>query len=59
MVKDNNLYSLLVVEVLEIILLALKWAHLGTFWALKWVLGNYFNFGSFDMFNIAYYDYFE
>ena len=41
------------------ILQALKWAHFGPDWALKWVFGNYLNVGSFGMFNIAYCDYFE
>ena len=40
-------------------LLALKWAHFGLNWALKWVLGNYLNFGLYKMFNIAYSDSFE
>ena len=42
----------MVVKVLVKILLALKLAHFGPFRALKWVLGNYFNFGLFHMFNI-------
>ena len=37
----------MVVKLLEKNFLALKLAHFGPFCALKWVLGNYFNFDSF------------
>ena len=47
------------VKVLKIISLALKWAHFSPNWALKWVFGKYLNFGSFDMFDIVYSDYFQ
>ena len=36
-----------------------KMGPFGPNWALKWVFGNYLNFGSFDMFKIAYSDYFR
>ena len=49
----------MVVRVLQQFSLALKWAHSGPNWALKWVFANYFNFGSFDTFNIAYSVYYE
>ena len=49
----------MVVRALQQFSLALKWAHSGPNWALKWVFANYFNFGSFDTFNIAYSVYYE
>ena len=49
----------MVVKVLNFCLLALKWAHFGPYSALKWVFGDYFNFGSFYVFNIVYSDYFR
>ena len=59
MIENNDTYHLTIVLALKMFLLALKRAHFGPNWALKWGFGNYINFGSLDVFNIAYVGYFR